>query len=346
MFISSLLLLSSPVIAVQNSSEQQADQTIAQLYHSLHNMPKLDMTKRIVQISEQLLGKPYVLGALGEGSLDQFDQAPLYRADAFDCETYVDTVLALALANDSDTFKQCIRQVRYRDGQVSFINRNHFTCLDWNQNNQRQYFVKDITNTFVNQMKQPVTQVATALINKPGWYQGFSVDSIRVSGISKEEQAIRLARLQSKGKKLPAELSSISYIPLSALFDSSGNANMFLFKQIPNAAIVEIVRPNWDLRKQIGTSLNISHLGFAIWDNGHLIFRQASSHEGRTVDVSLIDYLRDTLESPTIKGINVQIVVPQRPLSARCTNPDVRFLDSADKPRNVGGLSLVRNVRD
>ncbi|MBT8506597.1 hypothetical protein B1F79_03525 [Coxiella-like endosymbiont of Rhipicephalus sanguineus] len=50
---------------------------------------KLD--KRIVFISNQFLGKPYLPGALSEGEEGQFDQNLLYRRDYFDCLTLVNT---------------------------------------------------------------------------------------------------------------------------------------------------------------------------------------------------------------------------------------------------------------
>ena len=62
-------------------------------------------------------------------------------------------------------------------------------------------------------------------------------------------------------------------------------------------------------KKLIGTQNNISHMGFAIWKNGVLMFRIASSTHHRLLDCPMIDYLRDTLTSPTIKGINIQRVL-------------------------------------
>ncbi len=83
---------------------------------------------------------------------------------------------------------------------------------------------------------------------------------------------------------------------------------MYLFKQIPNGAIIEIVRPNWDLTKQIGTHLNISHLGFAFWQQGNLIFRHASSEARQVTETPFIHYLKKAKKSPTIKGINIQVL--------------------------------------
>ncbi|HBI21754.1 MAG TPA: DUF1460 domain-containing protein [Legionella sp.] len=303
-------LYAMPAIANTTSPEQQADKTIRQLYHSPGMKPTANLSTRIAAISQAFLGAPYALGALGEGPYARYDQNPLYRTDAFDCETYVDTVIALARAHDIIQFQQNIRHIRYKEGHVSFIDRNHFTCLDWNQNNQHQGYVKDITTTLRDADDHPVASMAHALIDKPSWYQHFPLSIIRIPQATPKEVARRLAELKQKGQQLPQTISAIPYIPLTALFDHAGHANKPLFNQIPNAAIIELIRPNWDMEKQIGTHLNVSHLGFAIWEKGILMFRHATSTQDHVVEVPLIDYLRETQKSPTIKGINIQVVTP------------------------------------
>jgi hypothetical protein len=316
----SSLLLGSCLLNASNLSPERPDPIIEKLYHTLNNNSKSDMALRLDITSASFLEKPYVLWALGEGPGAGFDQSPLYRTDSFDCETYVDTVLALALAENQPVFKQCINQIRYAEGRVDFLTRNHFISLDWNKNNQRAGFIKDITTSIKGKNNQPIAKMAIALINKPSWYQHMRTDRIKVSSLTNEEQLNRLLELKNLGRTLPKKVAKIPYLPLTALFDEQGNPDKELFAQIPNAAILEIVRPDWDLRQQIGTRLNVSHLGFAFWKNSELVFRQASSSFGKVVEVPLIDYLKETLSSPTIKGINVQVLIPQKPLSLGC-NP-------------------------
>ena len=299
-------------------AEENANKIINQIYHNLNNKPILDMPTRIEMISSKFLGAPYLLSALGEGMHGDYDQFPLYRADAFDCQTYVDTVLAIALADSLNHFNQCLTHVRYHNGHVSFIERNHFTCLDWNQNNQRQGFIKDITTTFRDQNNHSVVKFARSLIDKPAWYSHKSTDTIRLNNADSVAQAKHLGSLKHEGAQLARATSIIPYVPLTALFDPTGSANMHLFNQIPNAAIIEIIRPNWDLEQSIGTHLNVSHLGFAIWHKNTLFFREASSDYGHVIDVPLIAYLHSALKSPTIKGINIQIVLPQQSQMNRC----------------------------
>jgi hypothetical protein len=298
--------------------ESEADSTIVQLYHTLAAIPKSEMSERLDVISQQFLNKPYLLGALGEGRQGKFDQFPLYRTDAFDCETFVDTVLAVALAKDQTGFKQCINQIRYRHGQVSFLARNHFTDLDWNRNNQQQGFVKDITKQLHDQQNQPIFKNATAQINKPSWYQHFTLENIRLLNNNPDERSKRLTLLKQRGSQLETVVSTIPYIPLTALFDKDGKKNIFLLKQIPDGAIIEIVRPNWNLKDEIGTNLNVSHLGFGFWRKDVLMFSEASSTHQRTIEIPLAEYLQKFLQSPTIKGINVHAVVPTTALEAGC----------------------------
>ncbi len=276
LFYSVIALQSSSCLAALNSvEEQKADRFIQSLYSHEHNKT-LSMPMRLATVSHLFLNKPYYLGPLGEGLSGQYDQYPLYRVDAFDCLTFVETVLALSEADNLNSFKQNMKSIRYQNGRVSFVTRNHFTDLDWNRNNQRQGILKDITMTFHNEHQQPVAKIARTDINKPGWYQHFSDNKIRLVVSSPVEQHKRLHALKNQGQRLLSQLSTIRYVPLTALFDSTGKPSNYLFQQIPD---------------------------------GVLMFRNASTIKGRVVDQPLIDYLRDARQSPTIKGINVQIVL-------------------------------------
>ena len=97
---------------------------------------------------------------------------------------------------------------------------------------------------------------------------------------------------------------------MTKLFDVDGKPDQFVFSQISNGAIIEIVRPNWRLTEKIGTNLHVSHLGFVFTGiNNDIVFRHASSDKGKVVEVSLIDYLRNCLSSKTIQGINVLVPI-------------------------------------
>src|SRR5688500_5113048 len=97
-----IFMLISFQSAANDLFENQADLTLRKLYHTLNS--KLTISARVEKVSAAFLNKPYLLGALGEGSSAIFDQFPRYRIDGFDCETYVTTVLAIALAPNLHEF--------------------------------------------------------------------------------------------------------------------------------------------------------------------------------------------------------------------------------------------------
>lgn len=172
-----------------NTIETNANRTIKSLYHTLNAKPTTSMTERIVWFSAQFLGANYLWGALGEGPSARYDQFPRYRVDAFDCETYVTTVLSLALANSLESFQQCLREVRYKKGKVSYISRNHFTSIDWNENNQLKGYLKDITSSIIDKNKQSVAHISSTLINQSGWYNHKTETTIRLQQENQAEKS-------------------------------------------------------------------------------------------------------------------------------------------------------------
>lgn len=291
--------------AVTQSEITATDLTIVRYLNPAKQVHFKSTQQRVMALSEQLIGKPYLRGQLGEGQSGRYDQQPRYRMDGFDCVTFVETVLALSHANSLPAFQHHMLALRYADGQPKFTHRNIVTSVDWNPNNSKKGYVTDITRQFIDSYGQPVYKTATAPIDKAGWYRHLTGDAIHCMACSQDERALRLSELKSQGKKEPRTISHLDYLPLDRLFSSKGVANHKLFKQFPAVSIIEIVRPNWSIQKRIGTHLNVSHLGFVIRRGNELVFRHASSATGYVTDVSFITYLRNTIKSPTIRGIHV-----------------------------------------
>ena len=305
--IFSILLMSMTVFAVDQVNIIPPynvaiyDATIEKLYA---NQPA---NKRLEYFSAAFLGQRYLNGALGEGMEGEFDQSPLYRSDAFDCMTYVSTVLALLNANDVPTFKQMIKKVNYQNGLISYQNRNHFTSIDWNPNNENQGFIQDITTTIHNQKNQSVAKVNSIYINKKAWYDKKTLSSIKLlSLLPIEKQHQLLERLRSLSVEVSNQKAHFPYVPLTVLFDKQGRPNQFILDQISSGSIIEIVGSNL---KTDGTDLDISHLGFAMRTKDGLVYREASLIENQVVDIPLADYLRKYLNTRTVKGINIQLVL-------------------------------------
>lgn len=270
------------------------DQTAIQLI----NLNKENSLQQRIELhSAALLGAPYQAGALGEGLAGEYDQNPLYRFDRFDCETYVDTVMALALATNFLDFKKKINQIRYKKAQIGFFQRNHFPSLDWIPNNKKNGSIRELSYSIAGQK----TRMATVLINRRSWYQHLDIDRIQIPYLSSLEKKIYLDELRKRGNALTnSEKANIAYIPVADVLNDSQ-----LRKRIPTASLVFLVGHDNYLNYRIGTPMNVLHMGFAIWDKGQLYLRMASSRAERVLDVRLQDYLKTYLALDTLKGISV-----------------------------------------
>lgn len=297
-FINFLCITSSISYAEQQST---ADATISKIYQ---NLPKnISLEQKIEKISHNFMGKPYALGALGEGQNGYIDQSPLYRTDGFDCETYVSTVLGLSLADNLTDFKEKINHIRYINNHPSFISRNHFISLDWLPNNIKKGYVVDITNKIHDKNHHPFYKIAKATINKQSWLLHQTNSTLKIKQTKEKQQ--RLKQLHKQAINYPPKTATIRYLPLNKLFTKNKQPIAYIFNQLPNGSIIQIVRPNWQLKNKIGTNLNVSHLGFAIRKDDILYFREASSIALKVIDIPLTDYLKGYIDSPTVKGINV-----------------------------------------
>jgi hypothetical protein len=84
--------------------------------------------RKIDFISRQFLGMHYREGTLigNEKTSEVF----VVDLSGVDCFTFIDYVEALRLSDSISTFKNNLKQIRYRSGTVAFNHRNHFFS-DW-----------------------------------------------------------------------------------------------------------------------------------------------------------------------------------------------------------------------
>lgn len=94
-------------------------------------LPSASLSHRTAAASRALLGRPYLLGPLGEGDTLLGEGKPRLRLDSFDCVTYLETSLALAMSRDSTEVLGHMDSVRYRQGNVAWRERNHFMESEW-----------------------------------------------------------------------------------------------------------------------------------------------------------------------------------------------------------------------
>jgi cell wall-associated NlpC family hydrolase len=97
--------------------------------------------ERVNAHSRILLGSPYAVNPLGgsPGASEVFSSS----LGAFDCVTYVETVLALALSAKARDFPEWLRRIRYDGGRVMWTRRNHY-MTGWILSNLRLGVVRRI----------------------------------------------------------------------------------------------------------------------------------------------------------------------------------------------------------
>ena len=167
-------------------------------------------------IGKQYLDVKYVNDPLGEEIAPDTD--PLIRFDAFDCMTFVET----ALANGD---KDRLTKIRYKNGEVGFLTRNHFVETDWMKNNS------DILENATRKYSEHVA-VRNVTIDKKLWFK-------RVHNIDVD---------------IPKQNVKIEYVPRDYIKDLN----------IIKPVVVLFIIDNPKIRDNIGTDLAVSHMGFLL----------------------------------------------------------------------------------
>src|SRR3954469_11816904 len=102
-----------------------------------------DLRKRIVHLARKNIGQPYELYLLGEMPFEPYDPQPIYCLTKSDCLVFTEHTYAMALSHDWPGFMRMLQRIRYRDGQLGVVTRNHYTEADWNISNR--WLVEDLT---------------------------------------------------------------------------------------------------------------------------------------------------------------------------------------------------------
>ncbi|MCA9671955.1 MAG: DUF1460 domain-containing protein [Myxococcales bacterium] len=239
-----------------------------------------DFRRRLVAISGRFINTPFRLDALGEGPGGTVDRDPLFSLYRVDCQTFVETLVALAHAPRLDLAPRVLSQVRYRDGRVHYKARHHFPTSQWIPLNGRLGVVRDVTATIVPGAK---LRVLTVKVGPRSWRGKFR----------------KFARL---GSAAPSGVYQLPVLPLDVAI---ANAHRF-----PNGALLNTVRVPHRAYPE-----PISHQGFIAVVNGRRVVRQATQlgKYPRVVEYPLRDYLVRSRayyrRAPRpMLGVNVQLI--------------------------------------
>ncbi|MCM0605596.1 MAG: DUF1460 domain-containing protein [Xanthomonadaceae bacterium] len=260
---------------------------------------------QLLTLTQKWIGTPYGFGPLGEGEDGRFDQDPLYRFDQFDCVTFVETALSAALTKNHADFKKHMNHIRYKDGEVDYLTRNHFSEVDWIPNNLENGMLFEVL-WVVQKRTRYALPIAVAKIDKKNWYAKKSVAEIRVIGASEQKKQKLLKKLRSSGRIFEVEVSQLPYVPFSEFLDNSSEFSDQILSGLPPVMVLSVVRPGWDLVKVAGTELNITHQALLLQtENGWVVRHATSDSRYQVVEDSLKDFLAQRQKTAGVAGIHL-----------------------------------------
>ena len=210
---------------------------------------------RTLHFAKQMLGVPYVAGTLDGNEEEQL----VIRTDALDCTTFVETVLALCIADRRDArsfagFKKALTDVRYRDGVLDgYASRLHYFS-DWIRNNEQMGFVRECTSeTSCSQTKEL-------------WLDFMTTHIDSYVPMKKNPALVEVMVAQEKHW----QGTVVSYIPKEKL----------------NLSPEELKIKNGDILAMVTNikGLDIVHVGFAFWKDNRLHLLHASSVAKKVIE--------------------------------------------------------------
>ena len=255
--------------AIVAMSPSQLDREIAQA-HKVQ-----DFAARVERLSSLFVGVPYGQYPLGEGGEGPEPQAR-WRVDQVDCQTFVETVLAMSNARSLDSAKKILDDIRYADpNHISFASRNHFTEAQWLPENESKGYLREITTAV--DPKAPLTALE---LYRYKWAD--------VPGLKRLVDA-----------DIPDGKFDIRYVPLDdakKLSSHFGRGTILL--------IVRAADPQYVVR--------VSHMGLVVRDaQGKMVVRHASfGKEHKVIDVPVADFLDHLREFKKWPVAGVALVQP------------------------------------
>jgi len=263
-----LALLASPAPVAQ-LSEAQLDGKIAQA----HAAPFAD---RVDTLSKLFLGTPYGEGPLGEGS--GIEPAPRWRTDSVDCQTFVETVLAMANSTSLEQAKLVLDDLRYAKAPLSFATRNHFTEAQWLPANIGKGYLQEATSEL-----DPDAPKETLVLHRAQWS--------RVAGLQRLEPA-----------DIPEGKFSLRYLPLAEALQKA--------PRFTPGSVILVVREEDPARV-----VRVSHMGLVVRGEAGLVVRHAAlGDDHRVIDEPLARFLQRQTEFKKWPVVGVALA---RPVEAR-----------------------------
>lgn len=232
---------------------------------------------RTLHFARQLIGIPYVAGTLDVSE----KEALVVHLDKVDCTTFVETVLALTIADRQGertfpAFKEALERIRYRDGRLDgYASRLHYFS-DWIKNNEQKGLVKEYTSCLPNARKQLLDlDFMTTHVES---YSQLKADSSLVKAMKEQEKQWKQVE--------------VYYLPKEHLHLSPDEL------PIRNGDILAITTSI--------KGLDIVHVGFACWVGRELHLLHASSNAMKVIldERSLYEYSKNKKAHTGVRAIS------------------------------------------
>jgi len=211
-----------------------------------------------INVGRQLLGKPYVCATLDYNPTERL----VVNLNAFDCTTYLETVLAISLAYHDQpdkplpaqfdqAFRAYLTRLRYRNGKIDgYASRLHYFS-DWLRDNEHKGFLTDVTGELPGSMSvaKPISYMTTATYRYP-------------------------------------HLSDPATLKQMQLAEANLSRQSFWFIPKKNIRLVEGQLREGDIIMLMAarTGLDMKHVGLAVRQpNGRIHLMHASSDQGKVV---------------------------------------------------------------
>lgn len=217
-----------------------------ELYQIAREVRDRPIGERMAAISEPLMGTPYLIDAAGEGRAPDLD--PPARYDAFDCLTFVEEIMALAIAPDPRGAPAIRNALRWGQGRErTYENRHHFMLQQWIPRAIEAGYLADITHTLgeTHRIRKTVTAKTWQ------WWKKRELFQVPDSKLPVGDYELQVLSL--------AEAARVA-------------------EQIPDGALILTVRQSKDY-----VPIVVSHLGFKVPSaNPEVPFMRHATKMGKT----------------------------------------------------------------
>jgi len=111
---------------------------------------------RVIHLARKNIGQPYQIFLLGEFPFELYDSDPLYALHKSDCVVFSEHIYAMALSKSWEEFFVFLQRLRYQDGEIGVLTRNHFTVAEWDASNA--WLLKDISQDLAGKEARPMRE--------------------------------------------------------------------------------------------------------------------------------------------------------------------------------------------